>query len=124
MRLCVGTSKGIVLLDPARGSTPLMVLADPSPVWFMAQDCEDPGYIYPASNDIVAHGRTVFARSADGGRTWVEMAPQSAREEEIWAMAAAPNVPGQVFIGTSHGRLLRSDDRGRTFIELTAFLKM
>ena len=124
MKLCIGTSKGIVLLDPARGATPLMVLADPSPVWCMAQDCEDPGYIYAASNDTIAHGRTVFARSADGGRTWAEMVPQSARGEEIWAMAAAPNIPGQVFIGTSHGRLLRSDDRGRTFYEMTGFLKV
>ena len=31
MRICIGTAKGIVILDPARGSTPLMVLADPSP---------------------------------------------------------------------------------------------
>ena len=124
MRLCVGTAKGIVILDPARGSTPLMVLADPSPVWCMAQDCEDPGCIYAASNDVIAHGRAVFARSADGGRTWVEMTPQNARDEEIWAMAASPQIAGQVFIGTSHGRLLRSDDRGRTFHELTAFLKV
>ena len=124
MRLCIGTSKGIVILDPARGSTPLMVLADPSPVWCMAQDCEDPECIYAASNDVIAHGRAVFARSTDGGRTWAEMSPQNAREEEIWAMAASPQLPGQVFIGASHGRLFRSDDRGRTFTELSGFLKV
>jgi len=124
MRLCIGTSKGIIILDPARGQTPVMVLADPSPVWCMAQDCAAPGLIYAAANDVIAHGRTVFARSEDGGRTWVEMTPQNAHEEEIWAMAASPNIPGQLFIGTSHGRLLRSDDRGRTFEELTAFLKV
>ena len=124
MRLCIGTSKGIVILDPARGSTPLMVLADPSPVWCMAQDCADPECIYAASNDVSAHGRAMFARSGDGGRSWIEMAPQYAREEEIWAMAASPQVADQLFIGTSHGRLMRSDDRGRTFHELTAFLKV
>ena len=124
MRLCVGTSKGIVILDPDRGSTPVMVLADPSPVWCMAQDCEDPGCIYAASNDVIAHGRAVFALSADAGRTWAEMSPQNTREEEIWAMAASPTVPNQLFIGTSHGRLLRSDNRGRSFTELTAFLKV
>jgi hypothetical protein len=124
MRLCIGTSKGIVILDPARGPTPLMVLADPSPVWCMAQDCADPECIYAASNDVSAHGRAVFARSSDGGRSWTEMAPQYAREEEIWAMAASPQVADQLFIGTSHGRLMRSDDRGRTFHELTAFLKV
>ncbi len=101
-----------------------MVLADPSPVWCMAQDCADPACIYAGSNDVIAHGHAVFARSVDGGRTWTEMIPQSARAEEIWAMAAAPQQAGQVFIGTSHGRLLRSDDRGRTFRELTAFLKV
>jgi len=101
-----------------------MVLADPSPVWCMAQDCADPECIYAASNDVIAHGRAVFARSADAGRTWIEMTPVNAREEEIWAMAASPLIAGQVFIGTSHGRLLRSDDKGRTFIELTAFLKV
>lgn len=124
MRLCIGTSKGIIILDPARGKTPVMVLADPSPVWCMAQDCANPAYIYAASNDVIAHGRAVFARSDDGGRTWVEMTPQNAREEEIWAISAAPNVAGRLFVGTSHGRLLRSDDRGRTFIELKGFLKV
>jgi len=124
MRLCIGTSKGIIILDPDRGSKPLMVLADPSPVWCMAQDCEDPGCIYAASNDLIAHGRAVFARSTDSGRTWVETVPKQAREEEIWAMAASPEVAGQLFVGTSHGRLLRSDDRGRTFHELTGFLKV
>jgi photosystem II stability/assembly factor-like uncharacterized protein len=101
-----------------------MALADPSPVWCMAQDCEDPGCIYAASNDVVAHGRAVFARSEDGGRTWIDMPPLHAREEEIWAMEASPQVAGQVYLGTSHGRLLRSDDRGRSFHELTAFLKV
>jgi hypothetical protein len=124
MRLCIGTSKGIVILDPARGATPLMVLADPSPIWCMAQDCADPACIYAASNDVGGHGRSIFARSNDAGRSWVEMPPQNARDEEIWAMEASPQVSGQVFIGTSHGRLLRSDDRGRTFHELTAFLKV
>ena len=124
MRLCVGTSKGVVILDPARGSTPLMVLADPSPVWCMAQDCADPECMYAGSNDRVTHGRPAFARSLDGGRTWNEMSPAGARDEEIWALAASPDIAGQLFIGTSHGRLLRSDDRGRNFRELTGFLKV
>ncbi len=42
MRLCVGTSKGVIFLDPAKGNRPVMVLADPSSVWCMAQDCGDP----------------------------------------------------------------------------------
>ena len=124
MKLCIGTSKGIVIIDPSRGTTPLMVLADPSPVWCMAQDCEDPEYIYAGSNDALTHGRAAFARSDDGGRTWVDMNAAGARDEEIWAMAASPSVAGRVFAGTSHGRLIRSDDHGRNFVELTAFLKV
>ena len=46
MRLCVGTAKGIVILDPGRGATPLMVSADPPSVWCMAQDCADPNLLY------------------------------------------------------------------------------
>lgn len=123
MRICIGTAKGIVILDPGRGSTPLMVLADPSPVWCMAQDCANPGVIYAGANGN-PHGRGAFARSEDGARTWVDISPAGAREEEIWALAASPHVSGQVFIGTSHGRLFRSDDRGRNFYELTAFLRV
>ena len=40
MLLCVGTSKGIVILDPDRGGLPLMALADPSSIWCMAQDSQ------------------------------------------------------------------------------------
>ena len=48
MKLCVGTSKGIVVLDAERKGKPLMVLADPPSVWCMAQDCRDPGTSMPA----------------------------------------------------------------------------
>lgn len=124
MRICVGTSKGIVILDPARGGAPLLVLADPSPVWCMAQDCADPAVIYAGSNAVLMHGRAAFASSTDGGRSWSDHTPAGAREEEIWALAASPIIADQVFIGTSHGRLFRSDDRGRNFHELIAFLKV
>ncbi len=123
MRLCVGTSKGIVILDPARPSVPRMVLADPSPVWCLAQDCRDPNLLYAGSNAI-EHGRGALSRSDDGGRSWVEITPPAAREEEVWALAASPTVPGRIFFGTSHARLFRSDDGGRTFHEMAAFLKI
>lgn len=123
VRLCVGTSKGIVILDPARGSVPRMVLADPSPIWCMAQECRDPNLIYAGSN-VAQHGSGALSRSPDGGRSWTEITPPAARDEEIWALAASPTAPGQLLAGTSHGRLFRSDDAGRTFHELTAFLKV
>ena len=39
-------------------------------------------------------------------------------------MAASPAVKDRVFIGTSHARLFRSDDRGRIFKESDGFLKI
>ena len=79
MKLCVGTSKGIVVLDAERKGKPLMVLADPPSVWCMAQDCRDPGTIYAGSVDHAhmgsARGRVTLARSNDGGRTWADITP-------------------------------------------------
>jgi hypothetical protein len=128
MKLCVGTSKGIVVLDAERNGKPLMVLADPPSVWCMAQDCRDPGTIYAGSVDHAhmgsARGRVTLARSNDGGRTWADLTPGIARNEDVWAIATPPDGPGEVFLGTSHARLLRSLDHGRTFRECAAFLKL
>lgn len=128
MKLCVGTSKGIVVLDAERTGKPLMVLADPPSVWCMAQDCRDPGTIYAGSVDHThmgsARGRVTLARSNDGGRTWADITPGIARTEDVWAIATAPDAPGEVFIGTSHARLLHSLDHGRTFRECVGFLKL
>jgi hypothetical protein len=128
MRLCVGTAKGIVVLDPERSGTPLMVLADPPSVWCMAQDCEEPDVLYAGAIHNIqagsARGKSSLARSSDGGRSWQDITPRSARDEEVWALAAAPDVSGQLFVGTSHARLFRSDDRGSSFQECSAFLKL
>jgi len=128
MKLCIGTSKGIVVLDAERKGKPLMVLADPPSVWCMAQDCRDPGTIYAGSVDHThmgsARGRVALARSNDGGRTWSDITPGIARNEDVWAIAAPPDGPGEIFIGTSHARLLHSLDHGRTFRECVAFLKL
>lgn len=128
MRLCVGTSKGIVILDPARGATPVMVLADPPSVWCMAQDGADPGLLYAGSvhnpQAGSARGRGSIARSTDGGRTWSDITAGVMRDEEVWTIATLPDAPGELFVGTSHARILRSEDAGRTFRECTAFLKL
>lgn len=128
MKLCVGTSKGVVILGVGPKCRPLLALADPSSVWCMAQDCGDPNVIYAGAVDHVhmgnARGKGTFGRSTDGGRTWADITPGSARNEDVWAVAAAPDRPGEVFIGTSHARLLRSSDQGRTFRECAAFLKL
>jgi hypothetical protein len=128
MRLCVGTAKGIVVLNSERGGKPLMVLADPPSVWCMAQDCREPETLYAGSIHNMqagsARGKASLARSNDAGRTWHDITPRNARDEEVWAIAAAPDVSGQVFIGTSHARLFRSDDGGRAFQECSSFLKL
>jgi len=100
-----------------------MVLADPANVWCMAQDAIEPALIYAGAIEHVV-GRDAVARSTDGGRSWADITPPLAREEEIWAIAASPAVKDQVFIGTSHARLMRSDDAGRSFHECDGFLKI
>jgi hypothetical protein len=128
MRLCVGTAKGIVILDPTRGATPLMVSADPPSVWCMTQDCADPNLIYAGAIHNAqagsARGKSSLAASEDGGRTWRDITPRNARDEEVWALVASPNCPGEVFVGTSHARIFRSDSRGFSFRECAAFLKL
>jgi photosystem II stability/assembly factor-like uncharacterized protein len=128
MRLCIGTAKGIIVLDPERNGRPLMALADPPSVWCMAQDCEEPHTLYAGSIHNLqagsARGKGSLARSTDGGRSWQDITPRNARDEEVWALAAAPDISGQVFVGTSHARIFRSDDAGRSFDECDSFLKL
>jgi len=128
MRLCVGTSKGIVTIDADRGGAPLMVSADPASVWCMAQDCHDAAIIYAGSIQNAqagsARGKGSLARSTDGGRTWHDTTPASIRDEEVWSVAASIHRTGEVIIGTSHARVLRSEDMGRTFRECSAFQKL
>lgn len=128
MRLCVGTAKGIVILDPDRGPVPLMALADPASVWCMAQDWADPGLLYAGSINNAqagsARGKGALARSTDGGRSWSDVTPGMARDEEVWSIATVPGSTREVFVGTSHARIFRSEDSGRSFRECTAFLKL
>lgn len=124
MRLCAGTAKGIVIIDPAHGGRPLMALADPPSVWCMARDFGDPNLLFAgaAHNALAgsARGRASLARSTDGGRSWTDITPGAAREEEVWAVAAAPGRSGTVYIGTSRARLFRSENAGASFRECAA----
>jgi photosystem II stability/assembly factor-like uncharacterized protein len=128
MRLCVGTVKGIVILDPDRGRAPLMALADPSSIWCMAQDSRDPALIYAGATGFAtmgnARGKGSLARSTDGGKSWTDITPSLARDEDVWAIATPPESAGEVFIGTSHARLFSSRDAGRTFAECRNFLEV
>jgi photosystem II stability/assembly factor-like uncharacterized protein len=104
-----------------------MVSADPPSVWCMAQDCEDRELIYAGSIHNLqvgsARGKGSLAMSADGGRTWRDISPAGAHDEEVWALAAAPDRHGELFVGTSHARIFHSEDGGRNFEECAAFLK-
>jgi hypothetical protein len=124
MRLCAGTAKGIVIIDPARGGRPLMALADPPSIWCMARDAADPNLLFAGAvhNAFAgsARGRAALARSTDGGRTWTDITPGAARDEEVWAVAAAPGRSGTVYIGTSRARLFRSENAGASFRECAA----
>jgi len=128
MRLCVGTAKGIIILDPERGGAPCMISADPPSVWCIAQDSIDPHLLYAGSvhnsHAGSARGRGSLAVSEDGGREWRDITYGPIRDEEVWSLAAAPDRSGEVFIGTSHARLFRSENRGRTLRECAAFARI
>ena len=105
-----------------------MVLADPSSIWCMAQDCRDPNLIYAGSSSYMHMGgsreATTLSRSVDGGRTWTGITPHASHEEDVWALATPPDRPDEVLIGTAHARLFKSLDRGRTFEECRGFLDL
>ncbi|MGH7906199.1 MAG: WD40/YVTN/BNR-like repeat-containing protein [Candidatus Binataceae bacterium] len=128
MRLCVGTSKGIVILDPSRRGAPVAISAEPPSIWCMAQDSGDPNVIYAGATEFAdnrrGRGRNSLARSNDGGRTWVDISANLGADEGVWSLAAAPGAPGELFAGTSHARIFRGTSHGRSFHECTAFAKM
>jgi photosystem II stability/assembly factor-like uncharacterized protein len=128
MRLCIGTSKGIVIIDPDRGRVPVLAVANPSSISSMAQSAGAPHIIYVGSVEHTHMGdgpaSGTLSRSMDGGRTWTDITPGSAQDEGVWAVAAPPDAPGELFIGTTHARLFHSADHGRSFKECTAFLDL
>ncbi len=128
MRLCVGTSKGIVILNSERAGAPLAVIANPASIFCMAQGTNEPDLLYVGSMEATHMGdgpaSGTLSRSADGGRTWSDITPTGAYDEGVWAIAATPDAPGELFIGTAHARLFHSEDHGRTFRECAAFLDL
>jgi hypothetical protein len=127
MRLCVGTAKGIVILDPERAA-PLAVIANPASISCMAQSAGEPKVIYAGSVEPTHTGdgpvSGTLSRSADGGKTWADITPAGAYDEAIWAMGVPPDAPDELFIGTTHARLFHSADYGRNFRECTGFLQL
>jgi len=116
------------MIDPDRGRAPVAVIANPSSISCMAQSAGDPRIIYVGSLEHTHMGdgpaSGTLSRSLDGGRTWTDITPAGAHDESIWAVAAPPDAPGEVFIGTNHARLFHSQDHGQNFKECTAFLDL
>jgi hypothetical protein len=127
MRLCVGTSKGIVILDAERARAPLAVMANPASIWCIAQSAGEPDIIFAGSIEATHMGdgpaSGTLSRSTDAGKSWTDITPVGAYDEGIWAIAAAPDAAGELFIGTAHARLFHSQDHGRGFKECTAFVR-
>ena len=109
MRLCVGTSKGIVILDSERPGVPLAVIANPASIFCMAQGADEPDVLYVGSTEPTHMGdgpaSGTLSRSADGGKTWTDITPVGAYDEGVWAIAVPPGARGELFIGTAHARL-------------------
>jgi len=128
MRLCIGTSKGIVIIDPDRGRAPVAAMANPSSISSMAQSAGEPHILYAGSLERThvgdGPGSGTLSRSVDGGKTWTDITPSGTQDESIWAVAAPPDAPAELFIGNSHARLFHSDNHGRSFKECTAFLAL
>jgi hypothetical protein len=130
MRLCVGTAKGIVILDAARHCAPIAVSANPAAVGCMAQSAGRPEILYAGSNTVAGSADFVPAaeadlgamfRSEDGGRSWVEITGRTLHGEAFWALAAPHDEPAELWVGATHGRLFHSDDFGHSFAECLPF---
>ncbi len=128
MRLCVGTSKGIVILDSERPGAPLAVVASPASIFCMAQGANEPNVLYVGSVESTHMGdgpaSGTLSRSADGGKTWTDITPVGAYDEGVWAIAVPPDARGELFVGTNHARLFHSEDHGHSFKECAAFLDL
>lgn len=83
----------------------------------IAQDAGNPKRIYVAT-------LTEIHVSDDGGETWKWVPSGGIDHRDIWAMAAHPTRPEELYIGTLPAALYVSENGGRSFRELSAFRKL
>jgi len=119
MKLCVGTKKGLFIVEDGRIGAPHF-LGDP--VSMVLPDRSD-GTLYAALN--LGHFGVKLHRSANGGESWQEVAapeyppqPEGATDKtpwklvQVWAMESGG---GRLWTGTIPGGLFQSKDRGESW---------
>ena len=94
--------------------------------WAVTFALREPGTysvtVDPADRDTVYAGlrESGVRQSADGGHTWSDCSPP---ERNVYSVAVSP-ADGAVYAGTEPSALFRSDDRGTSWIELTALQEL
>lgn len=127
--LWIATRKG--LFAATRGAAGWQLAGEPAflgdPVTLVLHDPRD-GLLYAALN--LGHFGVKLRRSADGGRSWTEVAapayppkPEGHPDEKtpwslqlLWSLVPGTAAqPGRLWAGTIPGGLFRSDDRGESW---------
>jgi photosystem II stability/assembly factor-like uncharacterized protein len=69
----------------------------------------------PAGNTLWLAGHQVFKKSADGGRTWIDVRPSGLPGLDIHGFAVDPRNPKTLYAAIAGQGLYRSRDGGRSF---------
>jgi hypothetical protein len=113
-RLYAATGDGIVRLDEAGEAWSVELLLSRSGAQCLAVDPADPDIVYAG----LRQGGVRL--SVDAGYTWTDC---ELPEPGVFSLAVSA-ADGAVYAGTEPSRLFRSDDRGESWTELEALLKL
>ena len=80
----------------------------------VCQDPAEPRRLWAAST-------TDLYLSEDGGATWDQLPAGGIDYREIWALAAHPTRPNELYVGTMPAAVYVSENGGRSFRELASF---
>ena len=83
----------------------------------VCQDPFEPRRLWAAST-------TDVYLSEDGGESWSQLASGGIAFREIWAMAAHPTRPDELYVGTMPAAVYVSENGGRSFRELASFREL
>lgn len=92
-----------------------------------------PLVLSPHNSRTLYYGGNVVFKSTDRGTNWEAISPDLTRGElgrvyltnghTITVLSESPVRPGQLFVGTDDGKLHRTTDDGKTWVDLTGRLK-